>query len=58
MSEFKVTITKMTPDSFLVWVKQLKFDTIRQETYWASPKGLSKAFATKEKAESYAAQFR
>lgn len=58
MNKFKVTICQLVSRTYFVHVKQLKFDTIRQETYWSTPKGLSKKFAEKEKAERYAAQFK
>ena len=57
MSEFKVTIRQLENRLYFVHVKQLKFDNVRQETYWASPKGLSKVFGTKESAERYRARF-
>lgn len=57
MSEFNVTMRQLENRLYFVHVKQLKFDNVRQETYWATPKGMSKVFGSKDKAERYMTQF-
>ena len=43
-------------DYFHVMVKHLKFDTIRQETYWCIKPKSCKSFKTLKAAESYVAR--
>lgn len=57
MNEIKVEVRPATKEfpKFLVMVHELKFDTIRQETYWVMKE--AKTYRLRSDAETFAKRF-
>ena len=54
-NKIQISITAIS-NSFHVMVKHMKFDTIRQESYWCVKHSSCKSFKTLKAAESYVAR--